>query len=177
MCDSFRVYTMNELSTKCQIAPLISKHCKMPDHSVLHIKFMMSTLIVNPEVNDQTENLQDDNIYKQTKYRFENTPELFMTNDIWKILMASLIDMSTSCRNSQEEIDNLYVNFTQILSKEMNTYLIYTEAPRIIRKHLENSKPFWNEELYLLWKKLSESERIFNMFRVQRHVKERLRRT
>ncbi len=82
MCDSFRVYAMNELSTKCQIAPLISKYCKIPDHSVLHVQCMMSTPTVNPEVNDQPENLQDDNIYKQRKYRFENTPDLFMANDI-----------------------------------------------------------------------------------------------
>ncbi len=108
---------MNELSTKCQIAPLISKHCKIPDHSVLHVKFMMSTPVVTPEVNDQPENVQEDNIYKQRKYRFENTPDLFMANDIWKTTMTSLIDMSISCRNSKEEIDNLYVNFTQLLSK------------------------------------------------------------
>ncbi len=90
--------------------------------------------------------------------------------------MASLIDMFFSCRNSQEEIDSLYVNFTQLLSKEIDIYLKYTEGPRITRKHLKNSKPFWNEELYVLWKKLSESERIFSKFRAHQHVKERLRR-
>ncbi len=97
---------------------------------------MMSTPTVNPEVNIQPENLQDDNIYKQRKYRFENTPDLFMANDIWKTAMASLIDMSISYRNSQEEIDNLYVNFTQLLSKEMDTYLIYTEAPMNLKEYL-----------------------------------------
>ncbi len=76
---------------------------------------------------------------------------MFMANGIWKIAMAFLIDMSISCRNIQEEIDNLYVNFTQLFSKEMDTYLKYTEASRIIRKHLKNSKPFWNEELYLYY--------------------------
>ncbi len=142
MYDSFRVYTMNELSTKCQIAPLISKHCKIPDHSVLHVKVMMSTPVVNPEVNDQPENLQDDNIYKQRKYRFANTPNLFMANNKWNTAMASVIDMSISCRISQEEIDNLYVNFTQLLLKEMDTYLKYTEAHRITRKRLKTVSHF-----------------------------------
>ncbi len=43
---------------------------------MLHVQFVMS--IANPEVNDQPENLQDDNIYKQRKYKSENTPAWFM---------------------------------------------------------------------------------------------------
>ncbi len=29
-CFSFNIYTMNELSDKCNIAPLISTNCKVP---------------------------------------------------------------------------------------------------------------------------------------------------
>ncbi len=42
---------------------------------MLHVKCMMSTPIVNPEVNDKPENVQEDNIYKQRKHRVENTPD------------------------------------------------------------------------------------------------------
>ncbi len=43
---------------------------------------------------------------------------------------------------------------------------------RTIRKRLKNSKPYWNDKLYYLWCKMSESERFYSKFRGPRHIRE-----
>ncbi len=44
-------------------------------------------------------------------------------------------------------------------------YLKYTDAPRTIRKKLKNSKHYWNDKLYDLWCKMSQSEIFYSKFR------------
>ncbi len=58
--------------------------------------------------------VQLDNIYKQRKYRFQQTPNLFMENECWKSAMYVLIDTSIACIEDQKEINNLYEYFCMI---------------------------------------------------------------
>ncbi len=74
--------------------------------------------------------------------------------------MNRLIDIATQCRNEQEEIDNVDTMFCNTLTHEMDTYLKYTSSPRPTKKRLKNSKPYWNQELYDMWIKMSISERV-----------------
>ncbi len=184
-CSSFHVYTMNELSEKCNIAPFISTNCKVPDYSILHVDFNVTTLpltLTDPSPqngqigNAHQNNVPQGNIYEHRNYRFENTPDLFMTSDSWKTAMNVLINRSISCREQQTEIDNLYDLFCNTLTNEMDMCLIYTDAPRKIRKKLKNSKPYWNDKLYDLWCKMRQSEKFYSKFRGPRHKREFLRR-
>ncbi len=112
---------MNELSKKCNIAPFISTNCKVPDHSILHVDFKVTTFpltLTDPSPqNGQTRNAHENNdaqgnIYEHRNYRFENTPDLFMANDSWITAMNVLINMSISCIEQQTEIDNLIFSVT-----------------------------------------------------------------
>ncbi len=44
----------------------------------------------------------------------------------------------------------------------MDIYLKYVDSPKTIRKKMKNSKPYWNQDLYDLWIKMS---RAFSKFR------------
>ncbi len=45
-----------------------------------------------------------------------------------------------------------------------------------MRKKLKNNKPYWNDKLYDLWCKMSQSEKFISKFRGPRHIREFLRR-
>ncbi len=85
--------------------------------------------------------LDGDNVYYHRRYRFESTPDLFISSDSWKLAMTKLIDMSIAGREQHEEIDNLYMNFCITLSHEMDIYLKYIDSPQQIRNKLKNCKP------------------------------------
>ncbi len=80
-----------------------------------------------------------------------------------------------SCREQQEEIDKLYMNFCNTLSHEMDIYLKYVDSPKTIRQTLKSSKPYWNQDLYDLWIKMSRAEMAFSKFRGPRHIRENVR--
>jgi hypothetical protein len=147
---------MNGLSERCNIVPYISINCKVPDHSVLHVDFNVKAVVDILGQNEQNRNVsetnaQEGNIFRHRRYRFEHTPDFFMASDIWKSAMNVLIDMSISCKEEQNEIDNLYETFCNTVTNEMDMYLKYTDAPRNIRKKLKISKPYWNDELFNIW--------------------------
>ncbi len=179
-CTSFHVYTMNELSEKCNIGPLISSNCKVPDHSIVHVDFKVNSLFDPNQSHTIERNVHDDvqpdNMYKHRKYRFEHTPDLFMASECWKSAMNVLIDTSISCIEDQQEIDNLYEYFCKTLTNEMDIYLRYSDAPKYIRKKLKNCKPYWNDELYNLWLQMSNAEKTYSKFKGPRNIREILRR-
>ncbi len=89
--------------------------------------------------------------------------------------MLNLIDQMIMCRNVQLEIDNVYTQFCVILTTEMDNYLKYTLSPRPIKKSLKNSKPYWNQQLYDLWFKMSISEKDYSSFKGHRNIREMMR--
>ncbi len=63
--------------------------------------------------------------------------------------MVNLIDGIILCRNEQYEVDHVYNQFCNTLIVEMDKYLKYTSSPKPLKNRLKNSKPYWNQELYL----------------------------
>ena len=96
-------------------------------------------------------------------------------NDTWRSFMVNLIDGIILCRNEQHETDKVYTQFCDTLTSEMDKYLKYTSSSRPLRKRLKNSKPYWNQELYDLWLKMSTSENEFSRYNGHRNIREQLR--
>ncbi len=96
-------------------------------------------------------------------------------NDTWRQAMVNLIDQMIMYRNVQLEIDNVYTQFCVILTAEMDHYLKYTLSPMSLRKKLKNSNPYWNQQLYDLWFKMSISEKDYSSFKGHRNIREMMR--
>ncbi len=79
------------------------------------------------------------------------------------------------CRNEQHKIEHVYTQFCNTLTVEMDKHLKYTSSPKPLRKRLKNSKPYWNQELYDLWVKMSMSENEFSRYNGHRLIRERQR--
>ncbi len=83
MFHSFNVYTMNEVADMCNLAPLISNRCKLPDRSLLHVNFTLDQLSSNHDNTDYQANLHENlddhnsNEYKSCRYYFSNVPIFF----------------------------------------------------------------------------------------------------
>lgn len=92
MCSNFRVLTCNTLIDRFKLQTLLGSKCKSPDHSVIfvdisyrHSETLYEVNNINPPLSK--ENQHTDNTTKSEGnklYLFDNTPEQFMKNEIWK---------------------------------------------------------------------------------------------
>ncbi len=126
---------MNEINEKYNIAQYISQTCKVPDHSTLQINFKVSntTNIFSDEAL-KNKTTTDSNVYQKKQYKFDNVPDLFLMNNIWRQTMVNLMDGIILCRNEQHEIDHVYTRFCNTLTIEMAKYLKYTSSPKSFKK-------------------------------------------
>ena len=148
------------MAETCNLNSHIGNRSHLPDHSVLHVTFQVSGLenITNTtEVDSPILN----NVYTfhKRKYRFENVPNLFLASESWKHSMNELIEWFLECRANQEEVDNRYNRFCEVLTKEMTEHLKYSECSKTVRKRYKNYKPYWNEKLHTMWKELRDVEK------------------
>lgn len=183
-CRYFKVHTMSDLAETCSIAQYIGCRCRLPDHSILHVKFDVKEArdVQHVFENKSMENSVNNNghrcpVFNKRKYRFENVPNLFLSSESWKYSMNQLIDLFLTCRNNQNEIDNIYTKFCKSLTNEMNNYLRYTDSSKAVRKRYKNKKPYWNEDLNSLWVEMRDAEKKYTKCKGNKHVKDCLRKT
>ena len=157
-CTDFKVLCSNELVEKYELQGLISTRCKPPDHSLLTCNFqtMHSLLYSNEHFAESDLRVND-----RKRHRFNNVPNDFMNNEMWRATVSEMIDMCIETSNQQAEIDVLYDKFCDVICHEMDTYLKYTTAQKKTRKKFKNSKPFWNDQLTELWKDMNSKEHLF----------------
>ena len=105
------------------------------------------------------------------QYRFNNVPVNVMNNDLWKTVVEKLVDLCTRTKQEQNEIDSLYTQLCESLTKEMDSYLKYAAAPKSTHKRFKNQKPSWNEQLSELWRDMNKKEHIYNKCKGSRREK------
>ena len=166
-CRSFKVSTMSDVIEKHQLQNLISEQCKPPDHSVLNVSVYCEHNFFRENVGSsqkgctQTSDTDTTRTFNQKRYRFNEVPATFMSSENWKTAVNNLIDMFINLRKNQDEIDNIYHNFCEVLNNEMNMYLKYTDGSKKMRKRFKNKKPYWNNNLSTLWKEMNQLEKQF----------------
>jgi len=120
---------------------------------------------MNQMLYEQNTNKNYDNnatsVTNEKKYRFNNVPTDFMKNDMWRQAVLELVDLCSSTRQQQDEIDTMYSTFCDTVYNEMDTYLQYTSASKKTRKYFKTQKPFWNETLTTMWKTMNSLEHVY----------------
>ena len=182
MFGKFEVWTMGYLAEKFDIVHLISANCKLSDHSMLYTKFKIGS--ENDMNNTNIETLYGNGDvqvgsycqYKKRKYFFDEIPEEFMNNpNFLKNINDSLVIQLCGSING-DILDSAYNQFSECVIKEMDQYLKYIDLPKTVKKSTKNSKPFWNCELYQLWKIMREAEKFYVNFKGSRFEKENMRK-
>ena len=56
----------------------------------------------------------------------------------------------------------------------MDTYLQFSDINSTMKKKYKHSKPYWNEQLTLAWKSMTQCEKDFRNFKGHRNIKNKL---
>ena len=89
--------------------------------------------------------------------------------------IEELISAIELCRETQNEIDNLYSNLTHKIINEMESAVPkYNPSPQT-NKRFKSKKPFWNDNLQLKWEILREKEKLFLNCRGNKNMRARKR--
>ena len=174
-CLEFKVNTARDMVNKyCKIENTDIDLSKMiPDHSVLTLKFSTSiynTVKTSLQTDVHTQEIQSVNVdtnfshdhnYFQ-RYNVRSLPQEFLNNESARTRLLELIEHIELTRDTQQEIDNIYAEFCETYHTEMNKWLRSKNVHPTAHKRLKRcTKPFWNENLSLLWNVLCEKEKQF----------------
>ena len=164
-----QVHSIHSIIEKYQLYDLLSNSCKAPDHSIVEIKFSPKNtknfITVDKETVKLTSNRAQKappvNIHTNKFYLFDKKPELFMANETWRLAVIEIINNLQSINNTQHALDIAYDNLCKCIFKEMDMYLEFRNCSRQCKKRFKNNKPFWNEELTVLWKAMKDKEKCY----------------
>ena len=193
-CSEWKVLTPTDVMSLCNLETLISSRCKPPDHSVITMKVSTSVYInndqehsnslINETVIDQNLESERYDIYSEfstgKNIYYSNIPESFLNTDTWRRKLQSfLIDIEhrLSTLSNQQDMDTLYENICQALFHEIKEKIRIKESSKQTRKNFKYYKPFWNEELTNLWKKMRDAEKKYCKSKhINNHIKQMLRK-
>ena len=132
---------------------LLGDRCRVPDHSLLVLIFHAGGGSVANTVseNDQTKQ------YLQKKVIRNVHPDLFSCSECQTVL-TELIDKLSQVHH-QREIDKWYDEFCDYISSVSEA----CNNPKSSRKggFARKPKPYWNEQLRVLWKEMRVAEKSF----------------
>ena len=170
-CLYYKVHTMRQCIDDMDLSDIIIDPKHIPDHSLLTLKCLigdadfrhlgqLNDSIHTGGVASNMENSysnQENATYR--KYR-RFVPDNFLQSEDSMRKLTLLIDDILTCRKTQSEVDNVFETFCEFYHSEMNQFVGYTDiktGPK--KKYKTKPKPWWNDELTLLWKQLIEKEK------------------
>ncbi len=125
-------------------------------------------------VDDQDENTGERNVpnresgpedkYSEPPKRYKKSkiPGRFLNSHEALANCNDLIDQLLLYRGNQEKFNDLYDDYVHLYQNEMDTYLKeLSNTPKSKRVARHSTKPFWCEELTVLWKTFHNAEKCF----------------
>ena len=156
-CISFDIHAMSDLIDDLDMQCLISEKCKMSDHSILILNYQLNPL--SSSQNDIHTEVTPNNLSK--KYKYHTMSPEFLRSDTWITILDNLISKIEQVHPMQNEVDTFYEDMTSEIFNEMDRYIDVKVLRKSTRKRYKNHKPFWNDELTLAWKEMSNAEKTF----------------
>ena len=94
-----------------------------------------------------------------TRFKLNQVPDQFMSNDICRRAITNCIDHILTIRNQQSEIDLAYKQACDVYYTEMNKWLKSKNVNKSAKRRWHHTpKPFWDEHLSHLWHLLCQAE-------------------
>jgi hypothetical protein len=161
-CTQFHVRLANDVIEECHLTNLLGTRCKVPDHSFLQLSLNLGTRInLSDEPPDSNCHLQ------RKKFNRKKIPQDFMSNAEDRRLLLNLIENIEMCREQQTAVDEVYKRLTETLIGKMKEVDPAFDCPIKTRRRYRPIKPFWTEELSLLWSTMREKEKRY--LKYQKH--------
>ncbi len=160
ICLNFKVLPMSDIIDQYKLHSFINERSKPPDHSVLlfELKLSDSTYGHNTTINQTPPSNS-----KIRRYNLKCINNNIFTSDMARNALDNVIDCIIMSRENQENIDMLYENLCSAITTEMENEVPFKEfnVSDNTRKKFKSNKPFWNDELKILWSEMHEKEKIF----------------
>ena len=181
MCSCFKVETMSDILSKNNLFSKISEGCKASDHSVVTAVFKIMSKNV---IADNKESSVNSPIgFKRKRYNFNKNSGDLMNSSLFKGALMQVIENLENQICNQDNVDKAYDSFVKLIFNEIDAYCLLPECTAGTKKRYKFHKPFWTEELTVLWKTMRKSERtwkkckgsqaqkqhFFNTFKLNRH--------
>ena len=146
-CLDFKVELMSDIIEAASCTELISNTCKMPDHSLLTVKMVydLSWDQMTSQVDAESEGNSQNRAHRKMYY-FDRNSRDFLSSPLWNDAVKSIIDKLITLNTTQENLDNVYLDFCNILFNELNKTLKLGDTTKVSRKRYKMAKPYWNEE-------------------------------
>ena len=167
-CIDFEVLPPGAALDKCCPKTLGRSSSALSDHSVL-------LLTISTNIDIQCESLtdhagsdvqqsstpcamsSDDIFYK--RFKIQTIPTDFLSSVETNTALTKLIEDCETRISNQNCIDSLYSDLCKIYHDEMNANFRSSNVYPVARKrYLRSPKPFWNNELKLLWEEVRKTE-------------------
>ena len=162
---NFKVDLASDLVNRYGALRYVDQSSKVPDHSMLTV-----TLATANDTNHnvpQTPSALDYAFNQSTRksYKFANLNPNSLNSEMWRIAMNNITDRLSFNFNQQRELDDIYDEFCTELFKELDVSIGFRVLSKNSKKRFKSSKPYWNDELYNLWKDMNKKEKFFNNYR------------
>ena len=177
-CSNWEVIPPLELMSRSKTQNLVTSRCKPPDHSFLRMCFNTTVLISDSPITcnigrstESVDHSQSDMYSKfsqNKKILYDEIPQTFMASIEWQNELQSLltqIDQQLLILADQNDVDLLYDDFCKALFNEISRVIRIKDTSKQVRKKFKYYKPYWNNELTNLWKRMREAEKKFTNYR------------
>jgi len=154
---NFQVIRATELITQCGIVGSDVAPTSIPDHSCLMWNIQISTT----ETPSSSSVTPDPNEPVRIKYDVSSVPASFLCDPgILAAVNDCIITLESGYR-LQSDIDGVYSNFCSVVRTEMHSKLKHRKigvSHGLSNKRRRVGKPWWSDELSLMWNAVCESE-------------------
>lgn len=176
LCSNMQIENCTELINNFGLEELCNGPSKIPDHCAITFDMGLREIVV---VEDESQNSNlDPHIFMRNKlnpkYSIRNIPPEFLHLDRVGETVNAIINAIEVNNESQIEIDRIYSDFKTLLVSELDNFFpIYDGSKN--KKKWKPCKPYWNDELTVLWKDMHAKETKFYKFKGGRQIREQLR--
>ena len=170
MFDEFKVIRTSIITDEINAVGVYDLTKIVPDHSLLCWKFnwiVDNGSVINPD-NEDTQNVY-------IKYDTRNLPEDWLHSEFAISAIDKIIRNLEVSEATQSKIDHMYEEFVQVVKTEMGAKLasktvVISDGIRNRKRKLK--KPWWNDELTVLWNDVCKLEKMWLKCSIQSRKRE-----
>ncbi|CAG2195601.1 unnamed protein product [Mytilus edulis] len=157
--QNFEKFSVSRASTLVDTVNGIGKYDLkgiVPDHSMLSWEMSLDFLVTEITRENTKQSVK-------TKYDIQNIPQDFLLNsEAIRDLNKLILDLENS-NKSQVDLDQMYCEFVKVVKSEMSSKLSCKTyiTDGFNNKRRRCKKPWWNEELTVLWNCVCSAEKIW----------------
>ena len=133
-CVNFKVMTSRSVIDKGNLTQLLGERSTVPDHSALIVEFqLLHVLSKHDDVTSMTGG--------KKWFKLESIQNDFMSSDLSRQALQTMISRIESARETQGEIDLIYENLCNVITTEMENSIPIFDTSKGSRNVLNQQNP------------------------------------